>query len=68
MSVWNAYIYDPRTKTTKRYTVSSRAEGSMSNARQVIVETSKKYGVPQEYILAVPKPRSHRRWKARRRR
>lgn len=55
MSDWYAFIYNPRTKKTRRRILRSSYEGDMGNARAVIMEASRKYGVSQEHVLAIPK-------------
>lgn len=61
MSYWNAHVYDPRTKTTKTYTVRSRVPRSMAYSRLIAREVAQEHHVSEEYVLAVPKPKRHRR-------
>lgn len=64
MSEWYAFIYNPRTKKTRRRIVRSVHAGDMGNARAVCMEAARKYGVSQDHVLAIPKRRRatrHRR-------
>lgn len=55
---WDIHIHNPRTgvTTTKRAVVFEGTEPSMSWARYVIVEASKRFRVKQDHILAIPTP------------
>lgn len=55
MSEWVVFIYNPRTKRTRRRYLSDAAwDQSMGWAPTVVYEASKRFGAPSDRILAIP--------------
>lgn len=55
-ATWNVFIYNPKTqKTRRRIFRTRRYNANMSEARGVVLEAAKRYGVNDDYVLAIPK-------------